>query len=118
MLDIRNKLLESIEELGYPVYLQGSMLDDEEYPNSFFTFWNTDTPLGMFRDNKHNAVYYHFNVNFYSNDPLLVMSEPEKAIKLLEKKGFIIMNYPADVFSDEITHTGVGFDIVIADMRK
>ena len=35
---IKTLLITTLEKLGYPVYLQNSMDEDEEYPASFITF--------------------------------------------------------------------------------
>ena len=40
---LKEKLIEILETMGYPAYLQGSMSEYDEYPESFFTFWNFDT---------------------------------------------------------------------------
>ena len=37
---LKEKLIEILETMGYSAYLQGSMSEDDEYPESFFTFWN------------------------------------------------------------------------------
>ena len=52
----KKKLIEILETMGYPAYLQGSMSEDDEYPESFFTFWNFDTEEIRHYNNK--ATFY------------------------------------------------------------
>ena len=33
-------LISTLENLGFPIIRQGSLAEDDEYPQSFFTFWN------------------------------------------------------------------------------
>ena len=51
---MKSELIEILETLGFPVFLQGSLNSVEEYPDNFFTFWNFDTP---------EAAYYSDNPN-------------------------------------------------------
>lgn len=104
---MKKQLIEILESMGYPVYLQGSLNAEEEYPESFFTFWNFETPEKGHYDNKASVCVWGFFVYFYSIDPDLVESEPLKAKELLSEKGFIFEGKPHDCASDEPTHTGV-----------
>lgn len=36
-------LIEILSSFNEPVRLQGSLLSDEPYPDSFFTFWNDES---------------------------------------------------------------------------
>lgn len=102
-----DKLIELLSGFGYPVLEQGSMGKDEDYPNSFFTFFNIDTPDSAFYDNKATKFEWIFNLCFYSNDFNLAYSKFEEATKLLKENGWIIRNskgYAAP--SDVDTHLG------------
>ena len=44
--------------MGYPAYLQGSMSEYDEYPESFFTFWNFDTEEIRHYNNKSDFLYH------------------------------------------------------------
>ena len=48
---------------------------------------------------------------FYSTNPLLVETEPEKARKLLKQNGFILDGKANDVSVDRPTHTGAFFTV-------
>lgn len=77
---MKNLLIETLEPLGFPIKLQGSLGQDEQYPDSFFTFWNNDSYDEEFYDNKEHETVWDFDLNFYSNNPALVNT------KLIEAK--------------------------------
>lgn len=103
---MKKQLIELLSGFGYPVFLQGSMNDDEDYPPSFFTFWNFQTPEGAYYDNKATRAEWGFWVYFYSEDPELVDSVLEEAVKLLKENGWITDGKGEDAASDHETHTG------------
>lgn len=114
-------LISLIESLGYPIFRQGTLGVDEPYPQSFFTFWNNYADGNEFYDNKENSIIWDFDLNFYSSDPSLVMTELMKAKELLIQNKFIVHGKGHDVRSDEVTHTGRGIDVKIIekiDRRK
>lgn len=102
-------LIGILAAFGFPVRLQGSLLEDEPYPDSFFTFWNNSSEDGAHYDN--GAIYYvwNFDVNFYSTDPALVYTKLEAARLALKDAGFVVSGKGYSVVSDEPTHTGRGF---------
>lgn len=103
-----DKLIETLETLGYPVIKQGSLLPDEAYPNHFFTYWNNSADGSSYYSNDEGAVIWNYSVNFYSVDELLISSKLMEAKALLKKAGFIVAGAGYDVASDEPTHTGRG----------
>lgn len=104
-------LIEVLEELSRPIIRQGSLPDDEEYPDSFFTFWNNTSYSEGFYDNKESKVVWDYDLNFYSHDPELTHTELQKAINGLKSRGFIATGKGYDVASDVNTHTGRGINI-------
>ena len=104
-------LINTLEALGYPVKLQGSLLPDEAYPDSFFTFWNDSADATSFYSNDEHAITWVYSLNFYSTDPLLVNSKLLEAKTLLKDAGFIVTGAGYDVASDETTHTGRGITV-------
>lgn len=109
---MKDLLIETIEPLGYPVFLQGSLSKDEKYPESFFTFWNNSSDGKAFYDNEEHTFLWDFDLNFYSSDPTLVNSKLLEAKQLLKAAGFSIYGKGHDVASDENTHTGRGINVV------
>ena len=105
--EIKDLLINTLKILGYgEPRLQGSYGKDEAYPDSFITFFIVDSPSLNFYNNKFNCTAYYLDVNFYSNDPELVNTVPEKIAEELIKVGFIKQGKGADLVSDNKTHTG------------
>lgn len=105
-------LISTLESLGYPVKLQGSLLPDEPYPDHFFTFWNDSADGESFYNNTESAIVWQYSLNFYSTDPLLVNSKLLEAKTLLKNKGWVVSGAGYSVMSDEPTHTGRGITIL------
>lgn len=105
---MEDKLIEILETFGYPVVRQGSLGPDEEYPDSFFTFWNNDSPDHAHYDNAEYGTEWDFDVNFYSTDPEKTYHVLADARIKLKQNKWIIPGKGYDVASDEVTHTGRG----------
>lgn len=108
---MEDKLIEILESFGYPVFRQGTLAEDEEYPDSFFTFWNNGSPDHSHYDNSEYGTEWFYDVNFYSNDPEKTYSVLLEAIVKLKSEKWIITSKGYDVASDEPTHTGRGVEV-------
>ena len=109
-------LIALLETFGYPVYRQGSLSDTDIYPDSFFTFWNNDSPDHSHYDNTDYGTEWDFDVNFYSNNPDLTYSVLLEARTLLKENGWVIPEKGHDVMSDEPTHTGRGITALFLEI--
>lgn len=105
-------LIEVLSSFGYPVRLQGSLAENEPYPDNFFTFWNNDSNSQSFYDNDERSIVYNYDVNFYSNNPEAVYTKLREAKKLLKQNGFIVSGDGHSVASDEPTHDGRGMNVL------
>ena len=110
---MKEQLITLLETFGYEVFLQGSINSKEDYPESFFTFWNFQTPEAAFYDDNANRAVWGFWIYFYSVDPLLVEQVPEQARQLLKQNGWIPQGKPTDISVDKPTHTGAFFSAYI-----
>ena len=108
---MKDLLITTISTLGFPVIQQGSLDPNEEYPDSFFTFWNRAADGDSFYDDDEHSIDWNFDLNFYSTDPQLVNTKLMEAKSLLKQNGFIVSGAGYDVASDEITHTGRGISV-------
>lgn len=107
---MKNLLISELEKFGYPVFLQGSLNDDEAYPETFITFFTDYTVYVSYYDNDVYSVEWNISVIIYSSIPQIVNEKPIEIIKALKKAGFIPQGKGQDVFSDEQTHTGWAMD--------
>jgi len=112
LIELEDKLIEILSGFRYPVMLQGSLSENEDYPPHFFTFWNNDSASDSFYDNKDHSLVCEYDVNFYSSDPELVYTKLREAIEELKKQGFIISGDGYSVASDEPTHDGRGVHVL------
>lgn len=118
-MDVKQLLIDTLESFNYPLYLQGSLSNDTQYPDAFFTYWNNSTADESFYDNTETETIWDFDLNFYSNDPVLVNSVLLEAKSLLKAVGFIPDGSGYDVLSDEPTHLGRGMNLLfIEKVRK
>lgn len=115
---MKTELIELLETFGYPVRLQGSILPNEPYPNSFFTFWNSDTSDQNHYDNDAIAFVWSFDINFYSVDPSLVNSVLVSVRNKLKQSGWIVSGKGHDVPSDEPTHTGRAIAALYIELKE
>ena len=110
---MEDKLIEILEtSFGFPVIRQGSLGDDEDYYDDFFTYWNNGTNEDGFYDNDNSSEIEDFDVNFYSNNPQNTYDILRQAKKKLKEQGFIIADSGHDVPSDVETHTGRGMNVL------
>ncbi len=117
-MNVKELLISILSDFGYPVILQGTLSDDESYPDSFFTFWNNSSDDIIHYDNDAAAFEWDFDVNFYSVNPTLVNTMLIQAKTALKQAGFIVGGKGHDVASDEITHTGRGIDVLFREENE
>lgn len=103
---MKTLLIETLEALGYPVYLQGTIGEDEAYPASFITFFTLSGDDAAHFDNEPVGTAWEYQVIFYSTDPRLVASVPRDIYNGLRAVGFIPQGRGRDIPSDDPTHTG------------
>lgn len=113
IVDVKQLLITTLntQYKDYPVFLQGSMAEDDVYPAHFFTFWNNSTTDSAFYDNTETETIWNFDLNFYSNDPTTVNTVLVTAKSALKRAGFIVNGAGYDVISDEPSHTGRGINL-------
>lgn len=115
---LEDKLIKVLESLSYPVFRQGSLSEDEQYPETFFTFWNNEETEHSAYDNQTQSVLYDYDVNVYSNNPELTYSLLKDARNLLKSNGFIIASRGYDIMSDEPTHIGRGMMVLYTNIEN
>ena len=103
-----DELIAILDLFSYPVYRQGSMSDDETYPETFITFWNNDSPDHAHYNNGTYGTAWSYTVNVYSSNPETVYSLLDSIREALKAAGWIVPGKGYDVQSDEATHTGRG----------
>lgn len=110
---VKQILIDALSPLEYPVRLQGSLLEDEAYPESFFTYWLNESKSDKFYSNSEGQVIWHFDLNFYSSLPADEIEDiVSRAKTLLKEEGFIVKGLGFDLPSDEPTHTGRGLNVI------
>ena len=98
-------LLNVLNSFGYPVFLHGSLGEDEPFPAAFFTFQTVSSSDIAF-DNADAYTVYGYQVFFFADDPQTVESIAAQSRTALKQAGFIADGRGTDIPSEEKTHTG------------
>ena len=109
---MKERLIEILESTGAGVYEQGSITDEESYPENFFTYWNDDTESEDYYDDKEHSCIWYFTINFYSINPLICTTMILKAKELLEENGWIVNGKGRDVYSGSKNHSGRSIEAI------
>lgn len=111
------ELLISILERFCPndVYLQGTLNENEAFPQKFITFFVTDTEDIEHFDDALVATAWNFAVIFYSNDPAEVNTIPAQISAALKAAGFIPQGKGRDIASNIAGYTGWAMDFLIRE---
>lgn len=115
---MKDELINILELHGYPIFQQGSLGEEEAYPDTFLTFWNDDTYDGNHYDQKAASWTWSFDVNVYSIDPDVVNTLLLEIKSSLIAAGWTVGGKGHDVASDEITHTGRGITALYFERNK
>lgn len=115
--DMTDTLISLLDGLNYPVYRQGSFTSTDDYPDSFFTYWNEDSPDHSHYDNQTYGTKWEFSVNFYSTDAALTYSVINAARDLLKQNNWIVPSKGYDIVSDEDNHTGRGLTVLYLEIQ-
>lgn len=100
------KLEEVFEQIQLPYSRQGSFAEGETLPDSFFTFWNTDSPDEGFYDNKSHKNIWFWYVYFYTKNPAIMYSKIDEFITIAKDKGFMVDGKGKDIPSDVPDYLG------------
>lgn len=104
---MKEKLIAILDKIcPNEVYLQGTMAEDEDYPESFITFQITGSPEQDFFDGNPFGTQWRFAVIFYTCNPELMSTMPKQIYADLKAAGFIPQGKGYDIPSDEPGWTG------------
>ena len=109
---MKQELIDLLKNFNYPVRLQGSLAENEKYPESFFTIWNNSADDGAHYDNDAINYVWSFTINFYSTNPTLVNTVLLQVRTCLKNNKWIVMGKGYDVPTDEVSHTGRAIDVL------
>lgn len=109
---MEDALITILESFKYPVYRQGSMSNDAEYPETFITFWNNTSDNHAYYNNDEYGTTWDFNIYVYSSNPSLAYSVLADVRAALKSAGWITPSKGFDVGSDQPSHIGRGLEIL------
>lgn len=108
---MEDKVIEILQTFGYPVLRQGSLSEDEDYPQTFYTFWNIDSPDHAHYDNEDYGTAWAYQIAVYSSEPATAYKALKDAITAFKGNGWVVPSKGYDVASDEPTHIGRATEI-------
>lgn len=103
---MKELLIQVLEAFGFPVFLHGTLGENEPFPAAFFTFITIDSPDEFPFDDEPTHTGWEYQVIFYSNDPQQVEQIANESRVNLKAAGFIPQGKGRDIPSEEPTHTG------------
>lgn len=94
---LENVLNKYEEETQTPYFRQGSLVNTDDLPKTFITFWNTTTPESSFYDDEAHSAIWTWTIYFYTTDPSIIYSAPSRFLELARAEGFILQGRANDI---------------------
>jgi hypothetical protein len=114
---IVDNLIDILEQFDYPVDRQGSYAG-KDYPDTFITFWNSDSTDHAHYDNHEYGTSWIYNVYVYSVDPEITFTLLEQIRTELKNNNWIVPGKGFDVTTEEPSHTGRGITIYYLEIES
>lgn len=110
-MNVRDHLISAMSSLELPVRLQGSYADDEVLPETFLTYFISESPDASFYDNNPTRAHTYITLILYSKKMSLITILPDQIHSLLKTSGFQREGRGRD-FSYENEHYGWLMNII------
>ena len=114
-MDSETMLINTLTPLGYPIMLQGSLAENDSYPDNFFTYWIDDSEDSKHYDNETVRTNDYISLYFYSISPNNAFNSIKEAKKLLKKQGFIVSGNGYSAYSGKDSHVGRAIDLIYSE---
>lgn len=108
---IIDDLITLLESFKYEVTRQGSYSDLSEYPDTFITYWNPDTPEHSHYDNINYGMEWNIDIYIYSISVNTAYSLTKQVRELLIANGWTVPSAGFDIGSDSTAHVGRGLEV-------
>lgn len=106
-------LKDVFELIDVPIYRQGSLAENEAYPDeTFCTYWMRSDDLDAWYDNRPRKREITCDINIYSND-YDTMSQKIQKIRDDCIENDIVTSSIHDLASDDINYTGQGVTVIV-----
>lgn len=113
-----SKLEKVFNKMGLAYSRQGSYSNKNEYPPSFFTFWNPNTSEAAFYDDKAHKAIWYWSIFYYTKFPETLYSRMDEFAKLAKEEGFIVEGRGNDIQSDRPDYPGRTITIIYVENYK
>ena len=117
-MTILEKAYNTASYFNYPVFLQGSLGEDDKYPDTFITYWVPNSEDIAHYNNLTHTVDWDISIMFYTNDTKLLNTVPEEILAYFRSEGFIPQGKGNLIASDEPTHVGFVIDFKYIEIQK
>lgn len=103
---MNDEIYNTLSALGYPVFLHGTLGENEPFPDTFITYTTVDSPDAFPFDDTPTHTVWAYQIIIYSNDRQTLEQIAAASRTALKAAGFIPQGKGRDIPSEETTHTG------------
>lgn len=103
---MKELLIQTLAALKIPIFLHGTLGEDEPFPPAFITFITTASDDAFEFDDTPTHTSWEYQVIIYSDDPQKLEQYAAQSRTALKGAGFIPQGKGVDIQSEEPTHTG------------
>lgn len=117
-MNIIRHIYDTLAPLGYPVYLQGSLAEDAQYPDNFITYWIPGSESESFYDNAEHRQDWEISIIFYTKDIQQIILVIPQIISALRDSKFTVYGRGNFIPSDELDTVGWTLDCRLSQYNK